>query len=59
MSTGQTSLTLDKPRETTASAQSALAVAAKRRISDREQRRLYELEMAGRRPLISERAYRN
>lgn len=34
-----------------------LAKHSKRKISDYEQRRLYELEMQGKKPLLSQRAY--
>lgn len=54
----QTSITPEKPRETTAPASTVLAAHSARRITDREQIRLYQLEMKGQKPLISDRAYR-
>lgn len=54
----QTSILNDKPRETKTAAENALALAARRRITEFEQRRLYEAEMRGEKPLISGFAYR-
>lgn len=48
----QTSIIQEFPRETTASASSALSVHGGRRISAAEQQRLYEAEMRGEKPLL-------